>query len=82
MLHSLSIRDLAVVGRVDLTIGTGLTVITGETGAGKSILVDAMALLGGDLNSLQPQLETAFRMPYSLDRGNSNLERFRASEQA
>ncbi|MBK9655478.1 MAG: DNA repair protein RecN [Rhodanobacteraceae bacterium] len=47
MLQSLSIRDLAVVGRVDLSIATGMSVITGETGAGKSILVDALSLVGG-----------------------------------
>lgn len=47
MLHSLSIRDLAVVGKVELTIATGMSVITGETGAGKSILVDALALVAG-----------------------------------
>ena len=47
MLHSLSIRDLAVVGRVDLAMSPGLSVITGETGAGKSILVDALSLIAG-----------------------------------
>jgi DNA repair protein RecN (Recombination protein N) len=47
MLHSLSIRDLAVVGKVDLSMATGMSVITGETGAGKSILVDALALIAG-----------------------------------
>lgn len=47
MLHSLSIRDLAVVGKVDLSIATGMSVITGETGAGKSILVDALSLVAG-----------------------------------
>jgi DNA repair protein RecN (Recombination protein N) len=47
MLHSLSIRDLAVVGRADLKVSTGLSVITGETGAGKSILVDALSLIAG-----------------------------------
>ncbi|HWS25690.1 MAG TPA: DNA repair protein RecN [Xanthomonadales bacterium] len=47
MLHSLSIRDLAVVGKVDLSIASGMSVITGETGAGKSILVDALALIAG-----------------------------------
>ena len=47
MLQSLSIRDFAVVGRVDLPIAAGMTVITGETGAGKSILVDALSLIAG-----------------------------------
>lgn len=47
MLHSLSIRDLAVVGKIDLSMAAGMSVITGETGAGKSILVDALSLVAG-----------------------------------
>ncbi|MBP6899227.1 MAG: zinc-dependent metalloprotease [Burkholderiaceae bacterium] len=39
----------------------------------KSLLVDAQMLLGGDLPSLQPFLEMMYRMPYSLDRGNSSI---------
>lgn len=48
MLSSLSIRDLAVVDRLDLEFGPGFTVLTGETGAGKSILLTALALALGD----------------------------------
>ncbi|MFO1495068.1 MAG: DNA repair protein RecN [Lysobacterales bacterium] len=47
MLQSLSLRDLAVAGRVDLQVQSGMSVITGETGAGKSILVDALLLVAG-----------------------------------
>jgi hypothetical protein len=47
----------------------------------KSILVDASVLLGGDLAGAQTQLETAFRLAYALDRGNSSIERVRATEQ-
>ena len=47
MLTCLRIRDLAIVDCLDIEIGPGLNVITGETGAGKSILVDALELLLG-----------------------------------
>ena len=48
MLRSLSIRNFVVVAALDVEFGEGLTVLTGETGAGKSILLDAMGLLLGD----------------------------------
>jgi DNA repair protein RecN (Recombination protein N) len=48
MLAELRVRDLATVADVTLTLGPGLNVLTGETGAGKSMLVDAIALLLGD----------------------------------
>lgn len=47
MLTSLHIRNLAVVAATDVEFADGLTVMTGETGAGKSILVDALALALG-----------------------------------
>lgn len=48
MLRALSIRDYVIVERLDLELAAGFTALTGETGAGKSILVDALALaLGG-----------------------------------
>lgn len=43
-LTSLFVRDFAIVRQLELELGAGLTVLTGETGAGKSILVDALAL--------------------------------------
>lgn len=48
MLQTISIRDFAIVPRQDLEFEPGFTVITGETGAGKSLIVDALGLLGGD----------------------------------
>ncbi|MCS0497512.1 DNA repair protein RecN [Ancylobacter sp. MQZ15Z-1] len=48
MLAALSIRDIVLIERLDLSFLPGLTVLTGETGAGKSILLDAFTLaLGG-----------------------------------
>lgn len=48
MLNALSIRDVVLVDVLDIEVGDGLTVLTGETGAGKSIILDALGLaLGG-----------------------------------
>ena len=47
MLQSLSIRDFIIVNQLDLEFQAGFTVLTGETGAGKSILIDALSLALG-----------------------------------
>ena len=47
MLVHIAIKNLAIVKKVDLTLGHGLTAITGETGAGKSIALDALGLCLG-----------------------------------
>jgi len=47
MLVSLSIRDVVLIERLDLTFDSGLSVFTGETGAGKSILLDSLGLALG-----------------------------------
>ncbi len=62
MLRLLSIRNFVVVDALDVEFGAGLTVLTGETGAGKSILLDALSLLLGDrfeLRQLRPGAERA-----------------------
>ena len=48
MLLHLSVKDFVIVDRVELEFANGFTVLTGETGAGKSILIDALALVLGD----------------------------------
>ena len=47
MLARLSIRDIVLIDQLDLEFSQGLTILTGETGAGKSILLDALALALG-----------------------------------
>ena len=62
MLRALSIRDFVVVASLDVEFGPGFTVLTGETGAGKSILLDALSLLLGDRfeqRQLRPGAERA-----------------------
>lgn len=47
MLTKLSVRNYALIKELDIDLGTGLTIITGETGAGKSILLGALSLILG-----------------------------------
>ena len=71
MLARLSIRDIVLIDRLDIDFTSGLSVLTGETGAGKSILLDAFALaLGarGDValvrqGAEQGQVTAAFELP-------------------
>ena len=47
MLQTLSVKDFAIVGEAEIVFDAGMTAVTGETGAGKSLLVDALLLLAG-----------------------------------
>ncbi|GKV54182.1 DNA repair protein RecN [Sporosarcina sp. NCCP-2222] len=51
MLRELSIRNFAIIEHLEVTFDGGLTVLTGETGAGKSIIIDAVQLLAGGRGS-------------------------------
>ena len=62
MLSALAIRDVVLIERLDLSFGAGLTVLTGETGAGKSILLDSLGLALGaraDAGLVRPGAEQA-----------------------
>ena len=48
MLIELAVRDFVIVERLDVEFTAGMTVLTGETGAGKSILVDALSVALGE----------------------------------
>lgn len=53
MLIELSIKNFAIIDDISISFKDGLTVLTGETGAGKSIIIDAVTLLGGGRGSVE-----------------------------
>jgi DNA repair protein RecN (Recombination protein N) len=67
MLRALGIRDFVIVERVELETGAGFTVLSGETGAGKSILVDALELLVGGRGDASLVREGAERAELSAE---------------
>lgn len=67
MLRALSIRDFVIVERAELEAGAGFTVLSGETGAGKSILVDALELLVGGRSEASLVREGAERAELSAE---------------
>ena len=75
MLTRLSVRNLAIVESADVEFGGGLTVITGETGAGKSVLMGALELVLGaraDASTVrdgakESRIEAAFTVPGVVD---------------
>jgi DNA repair protein RecN (Recombination protein N) len=67
MLHALAVRDFVIVEKVELEAGTGFTVLSGETGAGKSILIDALELLVGGRGDASLVREGAERAELSAE---------------
>ena len=65
MLTGLNVRDFAIVDRIEVEFGAGMTVLTGETGAGKSILIDALALALGERGSAKAVRPGARRAEFS-----------------
>ena len=67
MLRSLQIRNFAIVDEIEVEFSGGMTVLTGETGAGKSILVDALGLVLGDRASATIVREGAARAEFNAE---------------
>jgi DNA repair protein RecN (Recombination protein N) len=86
MIGVLRIAGFALIDELELTLGPGLTVITGETGAGKSILVEALGLLRGaraSAESIRAGAEEArVEASLELDPGSPVRERLRADGRA
>jgi len=84
MLQNLSIRDFAIVPRQELEFSTGFTAITGETGAGKSLIVDALCLLSGkraDTDLIRQGADKAeLTGEFTLDATHPAIEWLQASE--
>ena len=75
MIHELHIRNFAIIDDLKLTFGPGLNILTGETGAGKSIIIDAVGLLLGDRASAEwvragadrAEIEATFLLPPDVE---------------
>jgi DNA repair protein RecN (Recombination protein N) len=67
VLNNLQVRDFAIVDRIAVEFDGGMTVLTGETGAGKSILVDALGLVLGERGSAQLVRKGAKRAEFSAE---------------
>ena len=73
MIMNLQVRDFAIVDRIDIEFEPGMTVLTGETGAGKSILVDALGLVLGERGNAQLVRDGAKRAEFAAEFDMSSL---------
>ncbi|MBG1231208.1 DNA repair protein RecN [Aestuariivirga litoralis] len=84
MLNALSIRDIVLIEKLDLALENGLTILTGETGAGKSILLDSLGLaLGarGDSSLVRAgQAKGSVAASFSLPKAHAALQLLAAHE--
>ncbi len=79
MLRNLSIKNYALIDRLDVEFGPGLSIITGETGAGKSIIIDALGLILGeraDPAAIRQGTDRAVVEGIFRAAGNGAVERF------
>jgi len=67
MLKSLKVRDIAIIDELDIEFCSGLNIITGETGAGKSIIINAVKLLSGERASAE-------QIRYGKEKGHIEAE--------
>ena len=84
MLKQLTIRDFALVTKVDVAFDHGLTVVTGESGAGKSILMNALALVVGErarTDLIRPGAERAeVTAEFDLAEHSASLDALKAAD--
>ena len=67
MLVNMQVRDFAIVDKIAVEFEPGMSVLTGETGAGKSILVDALGLVLGERGNAQLVRNGAKRAEFSAE---------------
>ncbi len=73
MLTSLQVRNFAIIDHAEVEFAPGMTVLTGETGAGKSILVDAMGLVLGERGGAGLVRSGAHRAEFTAEFDLQNL---------
>ncbi len=82
MLKRLSISNYALIDSVELTFGDGLTIITGETGSGKSIMLGALSMLTGTRADVKSLSEGGRKAVVEAEFGNCGDDTLRILEQA
>ena len=78
MIKQLHISNYALIDKLDISFGDGLTIITGETGAGKSIILGALSLILGELADTKAIRDTAVKtvVEATFDIGGYQLEKY------